>query len=189
MGRALESSVILQFARRVAGGSLVCRGLAAIGRAGVGAVRLAIALVQRTDAAFSRARAAKPDADDETRVKAVLAESRLVKWVDAAIDVPQRAWASSAVRRWLEPIVGEVRAQPAALQVRLVGRMLVVAGLTHIVLVLLFSEPVGWPTWAAWATFLALASIPVIWSQGVVAAWANRRPWVRRLLREPEPWQ
>ena len=187
MGPAFESSVILQAVRRVARDSLVWRGLAAAGRIVRAAVTFAATLLRRTDAAFARARAVRPD-DDETRVKAVLIESRLVQWVDAALDVPERAWASSAARRWLAPIVGEVRAQSAADQVRLVGWMFVVAGLTHIVLMLLFAEPVGWPTRAAWATYLAAASVPVIWSRGVVAAWTNRRPWVRRLLREPEPW-
>lgn len=186
MSRALESSVVLRSARRVAEGSLVWRGLAAIGRAGHWAATFAITLVRHADAAFARARTARPD-DDEPRVKAVLLESRLVRWIDAALDVPDRAWASSAVRRWLAPLVAEFRMLSAARQVQLAGLMLVVAELTHIVLVLMFAEPVGWPTLVAWATYLAIASVPVIWSPGVVAAWANRGPWVRRLLREPGP--
>lgn len=189
MGRALESSVILQFTRRVASGSLVWRGLAATGRNVLGVFTFAITLVRYTDAAFARARAAGPDVDDETRVKAVLVESRLVRWVDRALDVPQRAWASSAARRWLAPVVSDFRTQSSPEQVRLVGWMLVVAGLTHIALMLLFAEPVGWPTMVAWATYLTVSCVPVICSSGVVAAWANRPPWVRRLLREPEPWQ
>lgn len=188
MRRAFESSAIVRFARRVGEGSVVWRGLGAIGRVVAGAVQFVIAVAGRMDAAFARARASRPDVDDDTRVKAVLVGSRLVKWVDAALDVPQRAWASSVARHWIEPIVGSVRAQPAAEQVRLIGWMLAVAGVTHIALVLLFSEPVGWPTWTAWAIFLAVAGVLVIWAPGVVAAWANRRPWVRRLLREPEPW-
>lgn len=187
MNRAFESSASVRFARRVAEGSVVWRVFATLGRAGVGAIHFAAASVGRIDAAFARAGASRPDPDD-SRVKAVLVESRLVKWVDAALEVPHRAWASSSARRWLEPIADDVRAQPAAEQVRLVGWMLIVASLTHIVLVLLFSEPVGWPTWVAWAAFLGLSGLCVIAAPGVVAAWANRRPWVRRLLREPKPW-
>ena len=189
MGRAVQSSVILQFARRVAAGSVVCRTVGAVvgtaldgGGAVIGHLRQL-----RVDAA--KARAARTIADEERRVRAVLAQSRLVKAVDAAIDVPQRAWASSAARRWAEPIAAEVRAQPAAVQVRLAGWMLLTAGVTHIVLVLLFSEPVGWATWAAWSVFLALAAFVVVFAPAVAAAWAHRRPWVRRLLREPQPWQ
>ena len=189
MPRLLDTSVVLQFARRVAAGSVACRFIAGFFRTLARDGRAVIAQAQRVEAAVGGARPPKPDPHDEQRVKAVLAQSRLVQWIDAALDVPPRAWRSSAVRRVVEPTLDEVRALPAPEQVRLFGWMLVAAAMTHVVLVVVFSEPVGWPTWLAWGTFLALACGLVRWAPQVVAAWANRRPWVRRLLRESEPWR
>ena len=186
MPRIVESSVVVRFARRVSADSVVWRiisaGARAVGRAGPALVRA----FQRVDAAMTRPGPPRSDADDEQRVKAVLVQSRLVRSIDAALDVPPRAWASSAVRRRLQPVLDEVRAQPVHEQVGLVGSMLVAATVTHIVLVLLFSEPVGWPTWIAWTVFLGVACALVVWRREIVAAWANRRPWLRRLLRESE---
>lgn len=170
--------------KRIAEGSVVIRALAAgwswFGRAS----RRVVALTQQIDEAAGRARVTPPDPADEARVKEVLGNSRLVRLIDRAIDVPPRAWKSSAVRAWLEPTAREFLAQPAADQVRLVGWMLIVATVTHIVLVVAFGEAVGWPTWTAWSIFIALVCVPTFWSRGVVAAWANRSPWVRRVMGE-----
>jgi hypothetical protein len=173
----------------IAEGSVVIRGLTAAW-AGFGRVSRRVAgLAHRIDAAAGRARKSPPDPADEARVRQVLASSRLVRTIDAAIDVPPRAWRSSFVRAALEPTFRDYRSQPAPTQLRIAGWALVVATVTHIALVVAFGEPVGWPTWAAWVSFLALASVPVIWPRGVAAAWANRSPWVRRLLQESPPWQ
>jgi hypothetical protein len=169
--------------------SVLYRAVAAALRLVGGATRRAAGMAQRVDAAAGRARSTPVDPADEARVREVLAHSRLVRAIDAAIDVPPRAWRSSALRAWLAPMARDFRSQPAAEQIRLIGWAVIVATLTHIVLVVAFGEPVGWPTWTVWLSFLALACVPVFSSQGVVAAWANRRPWVRRLLREPQPWQ
>lgn len=146
-------------------------------------------LAQRIDAAAGRARRAPIDADDEARVREVLAGSRLVRAIDAAIDVPPRAWRSSALRAWLQPKAREFRSLPAADQVRLAGWALMIATITHVALVVALGEAVGWPTWAAWLSFVAVLCVPVLWPDGVVAAWSNRSPWVRRFLREPGPWR
>jgi hypothetical protein len=153
------------------------------------AVQRTAGLTQRIDAAAGRARMAAPDPADEARVREVLAGSRIVRLIDAAIDALPRAWRSSRVHAWFEPMARDFQSQPAADQIRLIAWAVIVATVTHIALVVVFGEPVGWPTWAAWGTFLLLACVPAFWSQGVVAAWVNRRPWVRRLLREPQPWQ
>lgn len=169
--------------------SVVYRAIAGLVRRFGTATRQAAGLAQRVDEAAGRARATPADPADEARVREVLAGSRLVRAIDAAIDVPPRAWRSSALRSWLEPMAADFRSQPAAGQVRLIAWAVMVATLTHIVLVVAFAEPVGWPTWTAWLSFLALAGVPAFSSPGVVAAWANRPPWMRRLLREPQPWQ
>jgi hypothetical protein len=186
MLRILQTSAVVQFARRVSAESAVWRMIASAGRAVGRAAQSVVRGVKRFDAAMARTRSTRSDVDDEQRVKAVLVQSRLVRGIDAVLDVPPRAWASSAVRRRLQPVLDEVRAQPADEQLRLVGWMLIAAAVTHIVLVVLFSEPVGWPTWTAWTVFLGVACALVVWRREIVAAWANRRPWVRRLLRESE---
>ncbi|MBI3402918.1 MAG: hypothetical protein HY048_16000 [Acidobacteria bacterium] len=169
--------------------SIVYRAIAGVWQTFGRAARQVATQVQRVDAAAGRARSTPIDPDEEARVRDVLAGSRLVRLIDAAIDVPPRAWRSSALRGWLEPTAREFRSQPAAEQVRLIAWAVVVATVTHVALVVAFGEPVGWPTWATWISFLVIAGVPAFWSHGVVAAWANRRPWVRRLLREPQPWQ
>ena len=127
-----------------------------------------------------------PDPAEEARVKEVLDSSRFVRWLDAAIDVPPRAWRSSALRGWLEPIAQDFRALPSADQVRWIAWAIIVAIVTHVALVVGFGEPAGWATWTAWLAFLAAALVPALSSQGVVAAWTHRPRWVRRLLSEPE---
>ncbi|MBI3494350.1 MAG: hypothetical protein HY047_21595 [Acidobacteria bacterium] len=156
-------------------------------------VKRAAARIRQLNATSASPRYSPPDPaprrDDDARVTEVLENSRLLRWIDAAIDVPPRAWKSSALRRYVEPIAREFLTLSSADRLRVIGWVVVVATATHIALVVAFAEPIGWPTWVAWLSFLALASVPVAWPSGVVAAWANRRPWVRRLLREPEPWQ
>jgi hypothetical protein len=174
---------------RILEGSVVYRALAGLWNGLHSAGRRIGAQVQRFDAAAGRARMAPVDPADEARVREVLAGSRIVRAIDAAIDVPPRAWRSSALRAWVEPMARDFRSQPAPDQIRLIAWAVVVATVTHIALVVAFGEPVGWPTWVAWVVFLTMACVPVFWSQGVIAAWANRRPWVRRLLREPQPWR
>jgi hypothetical protein len=186
MPRILQTSIVVQFARRASAESVVWRTITSAARAVGRAAQSVASAVRRVDAVLTRSTPPRSDADDERRVKAVLVQSRLVRWIDAALDVPPRAWASSAVRRRLQPVHDEVRAQPAHEQVRLVGLMLAAAAATHIVLVVLFSEPVGWPTWIAWTVFLGVACALVVWRREIVAGWANRRPWVRRLLRESD---
>ena len=169
--------------------SVVYRAAAGLWRLIRGATQRTADLAQRVDAAAGRARLAPPDPADEARVREVLAGSRLVRAIDAAIDAVPRAWQSSALRRWIEPNARDFQSLPASDRVRLVAWAVVVATVTHAALAVAFGEPVGWPTWAAWTVFLAIALVPACWPQGVVAAWANRSPWVRRLLRESEPWQ
>lgn len=165
-------------------GSVAIRAVRALAAACRSVYRRLAALADRIDVAAGDARMTPPDPADEERVRSVLASSRLVRAIDAAIDVPPRAWKSSALRARLEPIAREFRAQPAADRVRLVGAMLLVATATHVALVAAFGEAVGWPTWTAWSIFTALVCVPTFWSRGVVAAWANRSPWVRRVMGE-----
>ncbi|MBZ5559465.1 MAG: hypothetical protein LAO77_19510 [Acidobacteriia bacterium] len=175
--------------KAVAEGSVALRAFAALwGRFRAACGRLVL-LARRIDAAAGDVRMAPPDPADEARVREVLAGSRLVRAIDAAIDVPPRAWRSSSLRAWLDPMWREFRSQSAAGQVRVAGWVLLIATVTHIALVAAFGEAVGWPTWAAWLSCVALLCVPTFASQGVVAAWANRSPWVRRLLKESQPWQ
>jgi hypothetical protein len=158
-----------------------------VGRAAVLVWRQAGAVfrgIRRIDAALGHIPLPKPDPDDEQRVQRVLASSRLVTWVDAALDVPPRAWRSSAVRRWAQPSIDAVRHLPAAERLRLSGATFLVATLTHIGLVLAVAEPVGWATWVGWVSFLGAAVFPVCWPAEVLAAWSTSR--LRRRMRRDE---
>jgi hypothetical protein len=122
-----------------------------------------------------------PDPADEERAKAVLASSRIVGWIDRALDIPGEAWRSSKVRRLLAPSIAQVESASAPERLRMAAWVLIVAAITHIALVLAFSEPVGWATWTAWIAFLAVAGAAAAWPREVMTAWSDSR--VRRWLR------
>lgn len=161
--------------RRLLVDSAVCRAVAA-------GYRKAIDGARRVDAALGRVPLPPPDPNDEARAKSVLASSRLVRWIDAALDVPGRAWQSSTLRRWMQPSVDGVRALPLPERIRLLGLVLLIAAITHIVLVLAVADPVGWPTWVAWVSFVAAAVVLVRWPAEVLAAWptSRLRRWIER---------
>lgn len=160
--------------RRVLADSLVYRLVAGTGRAVVDGVR-------RFDAALGRVPLPPPDPADELRAKRVLTSSRLVAWIDRALDVPERAWESSAVRRALKPTLDQIAAADAAGRLRAAASVLLIAAATHIALVLAFAEPVGWPTWVAWTAVIAMAAVAAGWPREVVAAWNDSA--VRRRLQ------
>jgi hypothetical protein len=165
--------------------SVVGRAVAIMfGRARRGG-RTALNAARRVDSALGRVPLPDPDPADEERVKTLLASSRLVMWIDSALEIPGRAWRSSAVRRWTQPSLDAVRLLPPAGRIRLLGWMLVVATITHIVLVLAIAEPVGWPTWVAWLSFVSAAAVAACWPSEVLAAWATSK--IRQRLSRREP--
>lgn len=137
---------------------------------------------RRFDAAFGRLALPPPDPADELRAKRLLTSSRLFAWIDRALDAPGQAWQSSIVRRLLQPTIDRVRTADTAGRVALLGSVLLVAAATHVVLVLLFAAPVGWPTWVAWIVFSTAAATLAVWPREVVAAWNDSlvRRWLRR---------
>src|SRR3954447_9167737 len=88
--------------------------------------------IRRADQSLGHLPLPKPDPGDEERVQQVLASSRLLIWIDAALDIPPRAWRSSALRRWMQPSIDGVLQLPPAGRLRLAGSVLLVATLTHI---------------------------------------------------------
>src|SRR6266511_2904974 len=78
-----------------------------VGRREAAMVRMAVRSVRRADAALGRVPLPAADPADEERVKQILASSRLVAWIEAALDVPSRAWQSSVLRRWTQPSIDE----------------------------------------------------------------------------------
>jgi hypothetical protein len=185
MARTAQADPPDTLAGRVAAGSLLWRVVAGSFRMVSQGARATLATGRRLDRAMGRIPLPPPDPADDERVKTVLKSSRLVMWIDAAIDLPARAWQSSAVRRWLQPTIDAVGAQSTADQLRLLGWTLIVAAMTHIVLVLAFSEPVGWPTWLAWLVFIAAAMVVACWPAQVVTAWRDSR--FRRRMRGGRP--
>jgi len=126
-----------------------------------------------------------PDPADEERAKAVLRSSRIVVWIDRALDIPGEAWKSSTVRRMLTPTIARVQAADAPEQLRLVGVVLLIAAVTHIVLYLVFSGAVGWPTWTGWTGFVVAAAVIAAKPREVIAAWKDStvRRWLTRRAR------
>jgi hypothetical protein len=160
---------------RVLSESVVYRMVTEAGRTIAGGAR-------RLDRALGRVPLPPPDPDDEARARKVIASSRIVGWIDRALDIPGRAWRSSMLRRILRPSIAHVESLTAAERLRLLAHVLLAAAVTHIVLVLVFAEPVGWPTWTAWIVFLAAAGVAALWPRETVAAWKDSavRRWLRR---------
>ena len=163
------------FRQRVTADSVVWRAVAGACRQAFRGGQRVADLVRRVDAALGRVPLPGPDPADEARVKNLIASSRLVRWIDAALDVPPRAWQSSVVRRWMQPTIDAVRTMPPAERLRQLALTLLVATLTHVVLVLLVAEPVGWPTWTAWGG-LTVAALVAAWRPAeVLTAWTTSR--------------
>lgn len=123
-----------------------------------------------------------PDPFDEQRAKQIVGSSRIVAWLDRAIDVPGHAWETSRVRRLLLPTLRQISSSTPAEQVRLAGGVLLVATITHVALYLVFSGRVGWWTWTAWILFAAAAAALAAWPAEISAAWQDSlvRRWTRR---------
>ena len=165
MTSMFETSATVSWLRRAVKGSIVCAPFLAVGR-----------MLRHVDDGVARAIAEKNRGQDEdaARVRQLVAGSWLVRAVDRVFTLPIVAWDSSAVARWLRPVIHEVRAMPRWQQVRLVGWMLMVGLLSHAASYVLLRESIGSMTLVTWGGTALVAIVLMAWSRELVVAWRER---------------
>lgn len=129
------------------------------------------------DRAVDRAVAARnaDDAAREQRVREVLAESRLVQFVDRVFSIPAAAWPSSALARRVLPVARDVQALDRPQQIRLAGIMLAVGLAARVVSYFVMGGTAGWVTALVWSAVMGIAILLVVWNRQIAAAWDERR--------------
>lgn len=83
------------------------------------------------DRAIAYALAEKASSDDESRVRAIVADSRLVQILERVFEAPALAWRHSRVRSAAEGMVVTFHALDVPQRIRLIGWTMVVAAVTR----------------------------------------------------------
>jgi hypothetical protein len=159
-----ESSVVVRALKRMAGTSLIVSAFAAIGRA-----------FQRVDRAIEQAAADKESAVDAARVRAIVADSRLVQAIERLCEAPSLAWRHSRARTVFDPVAANVRALDPGQRVRLLGWMIVVATVTRAGLFVLFGNRPSLVALAVWGVIVAVGAIMMAAPAPIAVAWTEWR--------------
>jgi hypothetical protein len=166
MSEVLESSVVVRTLRRLGPTSLLLSGLSSLGRA-----------FQRIDRAIAQAAAEKESPEDASRVRSVVADSRLVQMAERFVEAPSVAWRYSRVRPVVEGLAANVRALDMARRVRLIGWMIVVATVTRAGLFVIVGNRPSLVTLAIWGVVVAVGAIMMAAPAPIGVAWME---WRRR---------
>ena len=163
-----DSSRVVQAFRRVTATSALGRWLRAVGRA-FGAL----------DAGMARA-AAEKDANADTdapRIRALAADSRLVRALDRLFAAPEVAWEHSRVRTMVLSVRDTVRALELWQRVRLLGWMMIVAVTTRAALYAMAGNPLTAASLAVWGVIVGVGVVMMAAARSVAIAWVE---WRRR---------
>ena len=148
--------------------SVIVRGVRAIGRT-----------LRSLDDGLARAAAdrnAREDAD-EARVRAIVADSRLVRMVERLFAAPSLAWQHSRARSITRGAVDTFNALALPERVRLLGWMILVAVGTRAALYVLAGNAPTAATLTAWGAVAAVGLFMMAAAGAVAAAWVD---WRRR---------
>jgi hypothetical protein len=129
------------------------------------------------DEGLANAAAAK-DANahgDAERVRAIVADSRLVQMLDGLFGAPAIAWRHSRVRAIVMRALESVAALELSQRVRLLGWMIIVAVTTRGVLYVLAGNSVTTLTLAVWGLLLGVGAFMMAACHSVAAAWVEWR--------------
>jgi hypothetical protein len=136
-------------------------------------------LLRRAAAAFrfrDAAIVAAGDYEDEaTRIRDLVATSRIGRWGGGVADAFGRLWADSSARATTTRIGQALREMSAAERVRAAGIWAAAAAVTDALLTGLDPRPSTVDRWVLWAGLLALAIAAAVWSEAAVAAWIDWR--------------
>ena len=152
VGRASDSSVLVNRVRPAIAGSIICASGASIVRSLAGAR-------QRTAAG----RANEP-------FERVVSESRLIRAFSSLFTVPAAVRHEARVVRLLDPIVGlDLRDR-----IRAAASTILAAVATHTVLMGVLGVRVHGLGWATRTALVATSAVALLWPQPFAAAWRNR---------------
>jgi CBS domain containing-hemolysin-like protein len=161
--RAMSSSALFGVARRVIAGSAVCTALAVVVR---GLRRNRRRIVAGLGGEWSRERELRTT----ERLEALVADSWVVSALSSAVAAPSAAPREARARRLLDPILS----QDLPARVRILGCVIVIAVLTHTLLLELLGVAVPAGGWGIRAGLVA-SSLLVAWRPGALAAaWRDR---------------
>jgi hypothetical protein len=148
--------------------SVVVRGVRAIARS-----------LRSLDEGMTRAAADKDRRTeaDAGRVRAIIADSRLVQAIERLFAAPAVAWPHSRVRAAVSRARHTVMALEPFQRVRLLGWMIVVAVTTRAALYVLAGNRVSSPTLAIWALVFGAGAFMMAVPRSVAVAWVE---WRRR---------
>lgn len=159
----MRSSVVVRFLQRVAAGSAACAAVAA-GRRGLRRARARI--VEGLGGEWSRERELRTT----ERLEALFANSRVVAALLSLLGSPSAAPREAKAKRLLDPVL----TLDLPSRVRTVGFVVVVAVLTHTLLLAALGVPVAALGWGIRAGLVA-AGLIVVWRPGApAAAWRDR---------------
>lgn len=166
----LEGSSVMRLLRRIIAGSVICQRLLAAMR-WVGRIEERILAGLRTEWSAEQ---------EMQQFLAIAGDSRAARFLSQLIlSAPRAAWHEASVRRLLDPMLKLERPD----RIRLVGWMLVIAVLTHAVILAAFgisTDALGWSFRAA----VGALGVFITWRPRAIGdAWDDRR----RRAADPAP--
>ncbi len=143
----------------------------------VRAIRAAARGLRSLDEGLARAAAEKDaHADAEAvRVRAIVADSRVVQLLDRLFAAPALAWRHSRVRVIVMSAIETVSALELSQRVRLLGWMIVVAVTTRGALYVLAGHSVTMWTLAVWGLLFGVGLFMMAAARSVAVAWVEWR--------------
>jgi hypothetical protein len=163
MSELTRSSIFVSAAQRVTAESVVCKSIAAV-------IRLVVTLDRRTSAGLRGSWSSERNVGDNRKASAIVRTSRVVATIEAAASRMHVAARHAQTRRTLDLLY---RLDVAA-KIRTGGLALVIAVLTHSLLLAAFGVPVHIGGWMFRIAVAVLGLAAVSGSHVLAAAWADR---------------
>jgi len=159
--------------REVFEGSMLLGAVRQVGRSVLRPVRRAAQWLQQTNARIAvglRGRGAPAPPPAPEQFDAIVSDSRVVRALSACVNAPFDAWEGARTRRFVDAVL----ALDLAVRVRLIGWALLVAVLTHTVVMAVLRVHVFQLGWT-FRGVVAVAATILMWRPDVfAAAWRDR---------------
>lgn len=163
VARAVDSSAVVGLARRMAAGSVVCAVVAL-------AVRSLHEMDARIVVGLRGGWSRQQEPLTAERLHALAADSRVVAALWAFVNGPSAALPGARVTRLLSPILRLTVPD----RVRMAGIAIIIAVLTHVLVMVIFGVPVQAVGWSVRAGLVAEGMIAVWWPGALASAWKDR---------------
>jgi hypothetical protein len=108
--------------------------------------------------------------DTSQKLNAVASDSRLINGLSTLFNLLSIAWADCRVKRWADPIVGVVLLE----RIRMFGLIMIIAVVTHTVLLAALGVPVREVGWGIRVLLLAAGLFAIKHPRPFAAAWNHR---------------